>query len=273
MSLWRLLPGQSADQGRLRGQIGSSRFPRIITSLVWGNQRRCAIRNNAMQHYHSRSLPQRSPAVGQSEPRHQLTTLAGLSAQCLKQVRGFSCTADHSWRRRTMPGQHKLPPSSITAGLSGTTRSSSTIGTSALPAQSLAQSSQLQSLSLRLQRQSEQPCRMATLRATLTTDAAKRNHVPQHLQDAYQRKQTAPRSNAYSSAVAQAEGLFGASISSQQRPAGLPYQRSSDKSESGGTLAEASTQETVAEKESESLAHKEQVISCALSFQLCICQK
>ena len=114
---------------------------------------------------------------------------------------------------------------------------------------------------------------MTTLRATLTSDAATGNFVPGHLQNAYQRKQTAPRSNAYSSAVAQAEKDYGASISSQQQLAGLPYQRSSNGSGYGGTLAEASTEETLAEKGSEILAHKEQVISCALPFQLSTCQE
>ena len=59
------------------------------------------------------------------------------------------------------------------------------------------------------QPQFRQTCRFPALRATLTSDAATRKHLPQHLQDAYQRKQVAPRSNAYSSAVAQAEEEYG----------------------------------------------------------------
>ena len=131
------------------------------------------------------------------------------------------------------------------------------MGTQALSSQAVARSSQLQSLTSLLQPQREQTCRVA-LRAMLTSDAATRKHLPQHLQDANQRKQTSPRSNAsYSSAVAQAEEDFEAM--SQQHLAELPQQPSTNSAQLGGSIAESGMRHAPMDRAEERLAHEEQV--------------
>lgn len=100
-----------------------------------------------------------------------------------------------------MSRQQRLPCSSVRAGRYST----SSIGSN-LMGVPLRKHSMLPKPHFR------QACRISALRATLTSDAATRKHLPQHLQDAYQRKQVAPRSNAYSSAVAQAEEEYGEAV-------------------------------------------------------------
>lgn len=123
-----------------------------------------------------------------------------------------------------------------------TSKSSTPMGQSAL-SQAIARSGHLQTIQPLLPPQREQSCKMASL--------------PQHLQDAYQRKQTSPRSNAYSSAVAQAEEEYEA-ISQQQLPE-LPHHRSSSGTQPGGTFTETGPRQALMEGGNEGLAHEEQV--------------
>ena len=128
------------------------------------------------------------------------------------------------------------------------------------PYSQAAVSNNLQSLASLLHPQREQPCKVASLRATLTSDAATRKpHLPQHLQDPYQRKQNSPRSNAYSSAVAQAEEDFEASHFSQQQLAELPQQRSSNGAQLAGSMTETGTRQALADSANDGLAKEEQV--------------
>ena len=116
------------------------------------------------------------------------------------------------------------------------------MGTLAPLPQPMACSNHLQSLQSLLQLQREHPCRMASLRATLTSDAATRKHLPQHLQDAYQRKQPSPRSNAYSSAVAQPEEYYDISHLAE-----APQQRSSYGGQLGDGLPETGARQALTE--------------------------
>ena len=137
------------------------------------------------------------------------------------------------------------------------------MGTLAPYSQAAICSNHLQSLTSLLHPHREQLCKVASLRATLTSDAATRKHLPQHLlQDAYQqRKQNSPRSNAYSSAVAQAEEDFEASHLSQQQVAELPQQRSSNGVQLGGSMAETGARQALVDGANEGLANEEQVCS------------
>lgn len=132
--------------------------------------------------------------------------------------------------------------------------------------QAIACSNHLQSLHSVLQLQKRQPCRMPSLRAMLTSDAATRKHLPQHLQDAYQRKQTSPRSNAsYSSAVAQAEEDYEASHMNQEQMAELPQQRSSNGAQQGANITETGARRALAAGATEVLANEEQVCNLHVS--------
>ena len=131
--------------------------------------------------------------------------------------------------------------------------------------QSVARSNHLWSLHSLLQLQKRQPSRMPSLRAMLTSDAATRKHLPQHLQDAYQRKQTSPRSNASYSAVAQAEEDYQASHTSQQQLAELRQQRSSSNAQQGASITETGAHQALADGATESLAKEDQVCNLLIS--------
>ena len=86
---------------------------------------------------------------------------------------------------------------------------------------------------------------------SITSDAAtQRVHLPQHLKDASLRKQASPRSNAYSSAVAQARAGFGGSGYAQS-------QQLAEATRPAGTYSEHVAQPMGGAKEN--LAHDEQV--------------
>ncbi len=135
------------------------------------------------------------------------------------------------------------------------------MGTLAPYSQAAVCSNHPQSLASLLRPQREQPCKVASLRATLTSDAATRKHLPQHLQDAYQRKQNSPRSNAYSSAVAQAEEDYEASHLSQQQLAEPLQQRGSNGAQLGGSMTETGARQALVDRANEGLANEEQVRS------------
>lgn len=207
-----------------------------------------------MQLYHSHGLPPQSAAAGQGVPQLGLSSTTSLPAQLLQQLRGCSHACNRIGLRRTVVQQSRLCSTVRTASLA-----SSMMGMSAINSNALQKHLILP--------HTKQPCRMAMLRATLTSDAATRKHLPQHLQDANARKQASPRSNASSSAVVQArEGVGGGGYSQSQQMAEAPQQRqgapqlpSSYREELAGTAVEAETQHASSSGVKESGSLDEQV--------------
>ena len=249
MSLRRRLAGQLAEQGRLELRIGSGRFSPIACYLSSCRSRACAIKTIGMQPYYIHSLPQRQPAASYSQPQQAIFSSAGLPGQLLQRLRGIRCTCSSTRSGNTVLWQGRSLSPCCRVGGPFSTCSSRPLGFSTF--HTAPHHGRLQSSSLQQQLHRRQFQEMAELRAAFTSDAAtQRVHLPQHLKDASLRKQASARSNAYSSAVAQARAGFNGSGYAHS-------QQLAEATRPAGTYSENVTQLT--EGAEGSLAHEEQV--------------
>ena len=248
MSSRRWLAGQFADQGRREFRIGSGRFSLIACNLSSRRSRACAIKSVGMQPCHIYGLPQRQLAASHSQPQQAILASTALPGQLLQRLRGVRriCNSMHSGA--TVLWQGRSFSSCCRVGGPFSTSSSRLHGFSSFHT-APHHGSQQSGLQQQLHR--GQPQGMAALRAAFTSDAAtQRVHLPQHLKDASLRKQASPRSNAYSSAVAQARAGFGGSGYAQS-------QQLAEATRPAGTHSEHVAQPMGGAKEN--LAHDEQV--------------
>ena len=249
MSLRRWLAGQLADQGRREFRIGSGRFSLIPRNLSSCRSRACAFKSVGMQSCHIHGLPQRQPAASHSQPQQAILGSTGLPGQLPQRLQGVRRTCNITQSGATVLWQGRSFSPCCRVGGPFSTYRSRPHGFSS--SHTAPQHGSLQSSGLQQQLYRGQPQGMAALRAAFTSDAAtQRVHLPQHLKDASLRKQASPRSNAYSSAVAQARAGFGGSGYAQS-------QQLAEATRPAGTYSEHVMQPMGAAKEN--LAHDEQV--------------
>ena len=248
MSLRRWFAGHLAEQGRLEVRIGSERFSLIARSSSSCRSRACAIKSIGMQPYHIHTLPQRTLAAGNSQPQQAIFSSTALPVQLLQRLQGFRSTCSCVRSGNTVLRQGRPLSPCCRVGSPFSTCSSRPLG---FLVSHTAPCGRLQSSGLQQQLHRRQPQGMAVLRAAFTSDAAtQRVHLPQHLKDASLRKQASPRSNAYSSAVAQARAGFGGSGYAQS-------QQLAEAMRPAGTYSE--NIEELTEGAKGNLAHEEQV--------------
>ena len=249
MSLRRWLAGQLAEQGRREIRIGSERFSLIARNLSSCRSRACAIKTFSMQPCRNHSLPQRIPAAGHIQPQQAIFNSIGLPGQLLQKLRGIRRPYSTVRLGSTALRQGKPFSPCCRLGRPVSACSSTALGFST--SHTALHHGRLQSRGLQQQLHRGQSQGVTALRAAFTSDAAtQRMHLPQHLKDASLRKQASPRSNAYSSAVAQARAGFGGSGYAQS-------QQLAEVTRPAGTHSETVTQLTGGAKGN--LAHDEQV--------------